>query len=286
MIKRLFARRPRRVLVVLAAVSMVGGATAVVTGAIASTPPHVPYGSFDSLIQSTDGFQARGWAFDPDTTSPVVVEVTVNGHITRSLTASLYRPDVHRAHPEIGANHGFGRDYPVASGRYTVCATAINLGAGSSNGSLGCHTITVNHDPHGSIISTTQFPGGFTSAGWAYDPNQPTSPIQVAISVDGTRTNFVTASQVRTDIPALRPASGNAHGFTVKALATEGTHRVCIYAKNLGLGADATISCRNVSVNFSPVGEIKVLRQIPGGVRIGGWATDPDTSAERGGGKV
>ena len=51
-------------------------------------------------------------------------------------------------------------------------------------------------------------------------------------------------------------------------------------ATNIGLGADATVACRTVTLNFSPVGAITSLTQAPGGFRVRGWALDPDTTAK------
>jgi hypothetical protein len=264
------------VLVALLAAVVTGTAVAV---AVTSTASHTPFGHVDQVVQTPDGFHVQGWAIDPDTTASIHVDVYVDGHDAKRLTANGARADIGRKYPSSGPNHGYSANLAVTAGTHKVCIYAINTGAGSVNPQLGCVTITINFDPRGAIVTVTQFPGGFSSSGWAYDPSQPSTAITVAISVDGTKTPTTVAKASRTDIPAQYPAPGTAHGWSLKALATEGSHRVCISAVNVGTGSDASVGCRTVSLNFSPVGAITGLRQVPGGFRISGWAQDPDTSS-------
>ncbi|MDT4891787.1 MAG: hypothetical protein QOE97_822 [Pseudonocardiales bacterium] len=283
MLTRLFIRRRsdgriRRWLVLVAVASAVGGVSAAVVAAQASTPPHSPYGAFDALLPTATGFQVNGWTVDPDTTAPTNVGIWINGKGTAQLRADRSRPDVAKAHPGAGDKHGFAGAWSRPEGTYKVCVVAFNLSAGS-NTDLGCKTITVDFKPHGAIASVSQYPGGFTASGWAVDPSASTAAVAVDLTIDGKHTARITANAARSGIPAFVPSAGANHGWTIKTAAGEGTHRVCLYAVNIGVGSDATIGCRNVTLNFSPVGAITGLTQRPGGFRVSGWAADPDTSA-------
>jgi hypothetical protein len=56
--------------------------------------------------------------------------------------ADTSRPDVAALHPAHGPAHGFDTTLDVAPGPHTVCAYAVNVGAGSGNPRLGCRTAT------------------------------------------------------------------------------------------------------------------------------------------------
>ena len=277
MIRRTPPRRSRRWL--LAVALGVGAAlvSSALVGARAATPPHLPYGKIDWLRQTTNGFAVAGWAIDPDSTAPVTVHVYMDKTFEGAVPASMPRQDV-AARYHLGANHGFVSAFAAPAGAHTVCIWGINIGAGHGNPRMSCANITLNYDPQGAIASATQIPGGFTATGWAADPSQPTTPLSVAISVDNARTSTVLANQQRNDV-GLQPAAGKAHGFTITTSATEGTHRVCLAITNVGLGNDVVVSCRSITLNFSPVGAITTVNQTPGGFHIAGWAQDPDTGA-------
>jgi hypothetical protein len=100
-----------------------------------------PTGHLDPVTVSGGTLAVRGWAFDPDVpTTPITVTVSVDGRGT-VLTADTSRPDVGRAYPGVGDNHGFEMTATVAAGTHTVCASATNVGTGTANPSLGCRQV-------------------------------------------------------------------------------------------------------------------------------------------------
>jgi hypothetical protein len=57
-----------------------------------------------------------------------------------------------------------------------------------------------------------------------------------------------------------------------------GAHQVCVYALNAGLGSgNPTLGCRTVLTNGSPVGAVDAFVEAVGGVKVRGWAFDPDS---------
>lgn len=115
-----------------------------------STPPggpDDPVGALDSSGSPRPGhLRVRGWAFDPnDAAAPLAIRVSLGGRegVAGAETfdigaAALPRGDVARRYPQAGRRHGFDVTVPILkSGRQTVCAYAVNLGAGGDR-LLGC----------------------------------------------------------------------------------------------------------------------------------------------------
>jgi hypothetical protein len=48
---------------------------------------------------------------------------------------------------------------------------------------------------------------------------------------------------------------------------------------NAGEGHDRSLGCRPPAVRFNPIGNLEVAANVAGGVRVAGWALDPDTAA-------
>jgi hypothetical protein len=48
-------------------------------------------------------------------------------------------------------------------------------------------------------------------------------------------------------------------------------------ARNVGPGADRGLGCREVDADRNPFGSLDVVRAVPGGLEVAGWAIDPDT---------
>jgi hypothetical protein len=133
-------------------------------------------------------------------------------------------------------------------------------------------------DPVGSIDTVGVAAGSVTVSGWALDPSSPSS-IGVHVYVDGVPT-VGSAAGGRPDLGGSFPGLGTAHGFSVTAPASEGSHRVCVYGINTGAGSNALISCRTVVVpGSSPFGSLETAAPAPGAVAVSGWAIDPDTAS-------
>ena len=110
----------------------------------AAFPPGNPWGSLDAVTAAGTSVTARGWAIDPDQpTTPVTVHIYVDGRSTAAVAANRPRADIGRIYPAAGSNHGYGWTGTLASGAHTVCAYAINRGAGTGNPRLGCKAVTV-----------------------------------------------------------------------------------------------------------------------------------------------
>jgi len=212
-----------------------------------------PVGNLDAVTLAGDGRTAtvRGWALDYDTpTTPVSVHVYVDGTPVVAVRASSTRADVAGALPGTGTAHGYSTSTVLAAGKHQVCSYAINVGQGTGNPSLGCVAVTVAesaYDPVGSLDQATRSGTTLTVRGWAADPDQPTSPVQVHVYVDGVGT-VLTANSARPDVAVVYPYLGAAHGYQLAMKVTDAAHRVCVYAINVGSGTtNTTLGCTNVS---------------------------------------
>ena len=129
-------------------------------------------------------------------------------------------------------------------------------------------------NPFGSLDSVTKASGQITVKGWAVDPDK-TGSIKVHVYVNGTIKGEYTANTTRSDIGAAYPGWGPNHGYSFTIPASSGDQNVCVYAMNAGAGnANPQLGCQTAS--GKPVGSVDTVRLIPGGVRVEGWAFDPD----------
>ena len=245
-----------------------------------STQGGDPFGNIE-LIESIPGvFRVKGWAIDPNTTSPIEVHVYAgaNGY---PAVANLDRPDVALAYPASGSKHGFDVKVPAVAGSTNVCIYAINSGPGT-NVLLGCATRSgLTGSPFGSFESASSGQGGVTVSGWAIDPDL-AGPTEVHVYV-GAAGKALRADVSRSDVGKAYPAYGSRHGFRATIAASPGTYQVCAYAINVGAGATSNLGCRSVTVvgpvdaGRAPLGNFEAL-SVSGNVATAtGWALDPDT---------
>ena len=87
----------------------------------------------------------RGWAVDPDTSTPIDVRLSVDGRAASTLDADTTGTS--------GSTYR-GRQYsvylPMTSGTHQICAVAVNAGYGTHNSPPACRSITLALSPLGS----------------------------------------------------------------------------------------------------------------------------------------
>jgi hypothetical protein len=110
--------------------------------------------------------------------------------------------------------------------------------------------MTELHDPFGFLDAIHALGGLLHVRGWAADPDIPTSPIKVAVAVNGTLICENVADHPRPDVAAARPGFGSAHGFAIDLPVEPGEHVIEVNARNVGPGKD-TLLGRDV-VRFYP----------------------------------
>jgi hypothetical protein len=119
-----------------------GPGTSTELGCRAVTVSSNPFGAIDAVTAGASKVTASGWAIDPDTSAPIIVQMYLDGAANALAWANRPRPDVGAAYPLYGPNHGYSLTMATTPGVHTVCLYAINTGPGVSSG-LGCRAVTV-----------------------------------------------------------------------------------------------------------------------------------------------
>ncbi|TFD29215.1 hypothetical protein [Cryobacterium lyxosi] len=245
-----------------------------------------PIGNIEAVTAMPGKFRVSGWAIDPNASESVDVHVYV-GKVGSPFTAALERPDLSAAYPGLGTKHGFDVTVPVNStGQNNVCVYAMNKGPGV-NVLLGCRSAAaLSGPPIGAVDSATAVTGGIRVSGWAIDPDT-ADPSTVHVYVDDVGKS-VRAQLSRPDIGRLYPQYGSAHGFDETIAASPGSHSVCVYGMNTGLGSTTVLQCTTVVVpgtqpaitdsGRAPIGSVDLVSAGTNSVKLSGWALDPDTA--------
>ena len=243
-----------------------------------------PLGNVELIADAAGGIRVKGWALDPETSSPIKVKVGSEG-VVREVLANRSRPDVGAFFPGKGPNHGFDYTFgPLSPGLHGICVWVDNTVGSGDDRLLGCDNIVVSDgSPVGKLESvTTPAPRQITASGWAFDPSTSASS-EVVVNVDGKLAARELADGNRPDIAK---AFGRARsGFLVNIGATPGTHQVCVGVFNTGFGKERLLGCKNVTVAEStadhrPQGHLTAVTPTgPDSVRLTGVATDPDGTA-------
>ena len=241
-----------------------------------------PFGNLEAVQAGPGTFRVVGWAIDPDTREPVSVHVYVNA-VGTAAPADKTRADVGAAYPSSGSNHGFDVTVPATgAGLANVCVYAMNFGAGGPV-QLGCRSISaLSGDPVGTVNTTTS-KSGVTVSGWAIDPDT-TGPASVHVYVDAVGV-AVLANTATSGIDSAYAPYGNSHGYSKTISATPGAHDVCVYGINIGPGGNSVIGCQRIVVpglaiseqGRMPTGAVDPISVSKDGIRVSGWAIDPDT---------
>jgi Rv2525c-like, glycoside hydrolase-like domain len=127
-----------------------------------------------------------------------------------------------------------------------------------------------DEDPRGRLDSAaSEQPGQVTISGWAFDPSAPTQPLALRATVGGKGARGgayelgPVAVLARPDVALSHRVAGAAHGFGLTfPVAASGRRRVCVYAVNVGSGADRSLGCRTVGIRVPiVVSQIKLGRK-------------------------
>jgi hypothetical protein len=250
-------------------------------------PSANPVGSFEAAtLRSTgDALAVSGWAFDPETTFPLPIDLSIDGAPAGRAIAALDRPDVAAAFPGNGSMHGFSGDVPVTPGRHQVCAVARNVQRGS-DALLGCRTVDVPRtNPVGNVEAAASTAAGIEVSGWAGDPDAG-GPISVSISdrvigsIDDAHVVSAVASDGRPDVAAATGLDARAGFRQLLPVLTPGPHEICVNAFNAGVGRDQNLGCRRVDVpDLRPFGNSEATTPMASGVRVQGWALNGTAAA-------
>jgi len=244
---------------------------------VTTTLDYSPKVKVQTFSASSGHIHVAGWAYDSDTrTGPLTVLVTVDKKTT-TLRANRVNADVVRHYPRAGTRHGFSASIPVAQGKHSVCITVRNVGYGKDAKNVKCGTLTLDDRPVGTINTAVRDGTRIHLRGWTYDPDSPTTVLTVRITVDGVL-HTAAAGHRRDSVGEAHPSAGRNHGFDTLLTTGEGSHKVCVTAVNVSYGSNRSLGCRTVTLRFTPTAGITAVSATSTGLKVSGWATDPDTS--------
>ena len=164
----------------------------------------------------------------------------------------MLAPDVGRANPGYGPYHGFTR--PGAGRRRPhVCVTAATLGSGTDI-QLGCKTVTLHNNPVGTLATPTVTGNTATADRHRHRPEH-----------HGRRSRSRPTATAST--PRGVMTDPTSHAYRLPVPVAEGSHSLCVYALNLGAGANTALGCRTVVVRNNPFGAVDAAGQTPTGVQ-------------------
>ncbi len=90
-----------------------------------------PFGTLQSVTPVGGGrVRVVGYAIDGETSGPIRVHIYSDGRAVASIAADVERPDLARL--GHGTAHGFDATVTVGAGAHSVCAYAIDVGAGTN----------------------------------------------------------------------------------------------------------------------------------------------------------
>lgn len=134
---------------------------------------------------------------------------------------------------------------------------------------------TASAKPIGKLDAAQDAGDAVRVRGWAIDPTTAAST-RVHVFVNSAGAGY-TANATRTDVGAAYPGYGNAHGFDLTIAAKAGSHKVCASAISVDGARNQSIGCKTVTVTkAAPDGRVDQVGAVVGGVKVRGWAYDPN----------
>jgi SpoIID/LytB domain protein len=234
-------------------------------------------GNLETAVSAGPGVvSVGGWSLNGGSNSVAdFVDVYADGHDLGRLAANAPRPDVANAIPGAGPYHGFTGTFDLTGGVHQICVHGID---GVTNPVIGCRVVTLPSGiPFGNVETVKDIGTGVQVSGWAIDPDT-ANPIAVHMYVDGSFVGATTASNERDDVAMHFPGYGADHGFSTVVAATQGTHTICVYAINSGIGTyNPALRCTSLTLNRNPRGTVTLSGYRAGTATVTGWALDPDS---------
>lgn len=239
-----------------------GCRTVVVPAPIGSTPTAAeiaarsPFGALEKVSASGNTVTLTGWAADPDNLAqPLKINAGYNGSAAVVTSAKVVaRPDIALSR-NVGGNQGYSITITLRDGYHLVCAAAVNIGVGVNRQLGGCLRVVVGltaaeiaaRSPQGALeVARAHNATSLGVRGWASDPDNRAASIKVVAYLDGVAAATVTASVPRPDLVTSQ-GTGPAAGYSFVIPASTGSHNVCLWALNIGVGNNKHLGCASLS---------------------------------------
>jgi hypothetical protein len=175
-----------------------------------------------------------------------------------------------------------GRRAPVAVALLALCAGLLPAVLAAPAGANPAGP----HDPFGKVRRVSAVSGGLKFTGWALDPDELTTNIQVGVLVDGVNWTTFSPTSIPNATVTSTYAGGPTPGFSITSPIDTKPHIVCLVARNVDAGLDTVLSCVPTPLGTtltstqiaarSPQGAIEKSGARRASMHFAGWATDPD----------
>jgi cell wall-associated NlpC family hydrolase len=229
---------------------------------VSSTPTgteiaaHSPIGALEKVSANGNTVTLTGWAADPDNLAqPLKILAGHDGSPATVTSAKVVsRPDIALSQ-HVGDNQGYSVTITLSTGNHLVCAAATNIDIGVNRQLGGCLKLYVGytaaqiaaHSPSGALeAARTQSATNLGVRGWASDPDNRAVSIKVVAYLDGAAAVTATASIPRPDLVSSQQV-GPAAGYSLSIPAPAGSHNVCVWAVNIGIGNNKFLGCAALS---------------------------------------
>lgn len=238
-----------------------------------------PKGFVDNVSALPGAVGIRGWAFDFDAPdSSIMTHTYIDGQFAGGTRANRPRRDVQRAFDLDTDKVGFQDTFDVGPGSHRVCVYTINVGGGK-NKLISCTNVNVPAlDPRGNLEIIEPAESGIRIRGWAFDRSNEGSPVTIRVTAGSEVIANVTADRPRRDVKRAFGLSGVDYGFDEVVPARDGRVSYCVSALDIGGdGRRVSLGCRTIGLDRDPTGWLDGVDLVSGGVRVTGWAVDPDS---------
>jgi len=229
---------------------------------VSSTPTadeiaaHSPIGMLEKVSANGNTVTLTGWAADPDNLAqPLKIRAGYDGSPAVVTSAKVVsRPDIALSQ-HVGDNQGFSLTITLKTGNHLVCAAATNISVGVDRPLGACLKLYVGytaaqiaaHSPSGALErALTQSATRLGVRGWASDPDNRAASINVVAYLDGRAVLTAAASIPRPDLVTSQHV-GPAAGYSLSIPAPAGSHNLCVWAVNIGIGANKFLGCAALS---------------------------------------
>ncbi len=219
--------------------------------------PGVPTPAYNGYHDVGNCSILAGWAWDANQpTTPIGVDIYDGNTLITTVAASAFRQDLLNAGIGDG-NHSFNIPLPssLINGQFhtvTIKFAGTQTNLNTTPKTIGCLSagvpIPAYNGYHDSATCTA-------IAGWAWDANQPTTPISVDIYSDNTLVATIAASQFRQDLLTAGIGDGNhSFSFTVpNSLKDNQTHSIAVKFAGTQTNLNTTpktIQCASTALNL------------------------------------
>jgi hypothetical protein len=135
--------------------------------------------------------------------------------------------------------------------------------------------------PVGRLEAVADKGGSVLVRGWAFDPNSPTSPVQLNVFAGGTMIGTDVTDLPRPDVAASNSGVGGQQGFEARLAVAPGKQTICVYPVNIGAGtSNPRLGCATLTIttqtSWNPKGTVTDVRVAGTRLVVEGWSFDPD----------